>query len=106
MEAPKFRENHKEDQYRIYVKRTPIYTWLNAELDSLTENEKGVIFMSGTWTLKDGADTVINSGLRDRWIKENDGKWYHALYNPLFFPINYGERHSESDEQGIKNKEQ
>jgi len=92
MEASKYREHYdNQKQYRIYVKRTPNYTWMNARLEQLTQRDDGVTLIKGKWVLKDGTGEVVSSKLHDQWVKEEDGKWYHGIYNPIFIPLKYGD---------------
>lgn len=88
LEAPLFRDKVSIEKYEIYVKRT-----VNNDLVKLVVNGVGgdpdaISHVDSNFYLKTKSGEEISSSIRDKWIQV-DGKWFHAMRDPFFFPISY-----------------
>ena len=88
MEAPKFREQATIEKYMLYVKRTKNNVLKRIVINGSGRDDNDLFYVDCKLHLKTkSGDEIVNS-IRDKWIKV-EGKWYHAIRDPFFFPIKY-----------------
>ena len=88
LEAPLFRKQVTIDDYELYVKRTKENVLDKIVIDGAGKTNEMICFLDCDFYMKTKKEQLVQNTIRDKWI-QNDGQWYHALRDPLFFPIKY-----------------
>lgn len=88
MEAPQFREQVTMMQYESYVKRTKDNALQKISINGSEKDGDNKTYFDCNFHLKTQSEKDILTYIRDNWILI-DGDWFHALRDPLFFPIEY-----------------
>lgn len=88
MEAPQFQDQIPIEKYELYVRRTKNNTLEKIVINDVAKETSDLTHIDCNFFLKTKSGKDISSSIRDKWINV-DGKWFHAMRDPVFFPIVY-----------------
>ena len=103
LEAPLFREKTEYEQYSVYVQHTSKMKLIDMELKSINRKDDFAL-INFVLYLKNANNENVTSSIIDEWLVE-DGKWYHAISDPFFFPkdfIGYGKKNRSVNNNNLK----